>query len=86
MYTIKRRIRGPCVIISNQVFTGPLDADQNGVLRVTLSNRDGTEKDVRDLETLFSQLHFDVKIHREKDLAVILNSSVVKTSLSQESS
>lgn len=66
VYSMKKRIRGRCVIISNQTFIGPLEPDRKGVLRVTLPARLGTEKDVNDLQSLFEQLHFEVVRHREK--------------------
>lgn len=65
VYSMKKRIRGRCVIISNQTFTGPLERDKKGVMRVTLPVRLGTEKDVNDLKNLFEQLQFEVVIHRE---------------------
>ena len=69
---MKKRIRGRCVIISNQTFIGPLEPDRKGVLRVTLPARLGTEKDVNDLQSLFEQLHFEVVRHREKKAQVCL--------------
>ena len=67
---MKKRVRGRCVIVSNQTFTGPLEPDKKGVLRVILPVRQGTEKDVNDLENLFQQLHFEVVRHREKKAQV----------------
>lgn len=62
---MKRRIRGTCLIISNQLFFGPSVKDEKGIQRVALAPRHGTEKDVKDLTNLFSQLHFNVVTHRD---------------------
>lgn len=60
VYSMKKLCRGRCLIISNQVFHGPLEKDKHGVMRCILPARQGTVKDVEDLKELFCQLHFDV--------------------------
>ena len=79
---MKKRIRGRCVILSNQTFMGPLERDKKGVMRVVLPARLGTEKDVNNLESLFEQLHFDVVKHREKKAQVCLMHQVFVTTSS----
>lgn len=66
VYSMKKLKRGRCVIISNQVFNGPLKRDTHGILRCILPARQGTAKDVKDLTSLFQQLHFTVQEHNER--------------------
>ena len=67
---MKKQKRGRCVIISNQVFYGPLKRDRQGVSRCILPARQGTAKDVLNLTHLFEQFHFDVAEHTEKKAQV----------------
>ena len=70
MYAIRKRKRGKCLIFSNKSFTGPLEIDCNGINRIALDTRLGAEKDEDRLEQLFTQLHFDVVIHRNQKKSV----------------
>ncbi|KAL4221023.1 Caspase 9 [Mactra antiquata] len=60
VYSMKKRCRGRCFIISNNTFYGPLQEDKKGIKRCLLAPRHGTDKDVSDLKKMFEQLHFDV--------------------------
>ena len=53
-----RRKRGRAVIINNKYF-------------VKYQVRDGCEKDVEDLENLFTKIHFIVEVHKDKTAQVI---------------
>ena len=76
---MKKQKRGRCVIISNQVFKGPLKKDSQGVLRCILPARLGTAKDVMNLTHLFQQFHFDVAEHTEKKAQVIQQENKTNT-------
>ncbi|XP_045161198.2 caspase-3-like [Mercenaria mercenaria] len=65
VYSMKKRCRGRCLILSNQTFYGPLEKDSKGVARCILPSRHGTVKDRDDLKVLFKQLHFDVITRNE---------------------
>ena len=59
VYSMRKIIRGRCVIVSNKTFKKPK------------LERRGTDKDVEKLTELFKQLHFDVIIHKNKKAEVM---------------
>ena len=59
------------MIINNKIFHGPV-RKIDGKNRVLLAMREGTDEDVRGLEKLFSDLHFHVKTHKDKNAQVMV--------------
>lgn len=67
---MKRNPRGRAVIINNKIFHGPVQKI-DGKNRVMLAMREGTDEDVQGLHKLFTDLHFHVKIHKDKNAQVL---------------
>lgn len=57
------------MIINNKIFHGPVK-EIDGKNRVMLAMREGTDEDVAGLEKLFKELHFHVKVHKDKNAGV----------------
>ena len=53
-----RRVRGRAVIINNENF-------------VQSTHRAGCQEDVKDLQTLFDAIHFDVVLHQDQTAQVV---------------
>lgn len=71
-YQMKRNPRGRAVIINNKIFHGPVQKI-DGKNRVMLAMREGTDEDVQGLHKLFTDLHFHVKIHKDKNAQKIVD-------------
>ena len=71
-YMMKRNPRGRVVIINNKIFHGPMVMVE-GKNRVMLSMREGTDEDAKGLTKLFTDLHFHVKEHKDKNAMKILD-------------
>lgn len=71
-YSLRKMRRGRCMIINNESFTGPVEKDENGELRVTLPTRHGTQRDVDDISSLFIQFLFTIDVNKNKSAQEIL--------------
>lgn len=71
-YQMKRNPRGRVVIINNKIFHGPVK-EINGKNRVMLAMREGTDEDALGLHKLFTELHFIVKEHKDKNSQKIID-------------
>ena len=75
---MNRNPRGRVVIINNKIFHGPMVMVE-GKNRVMLSMREGTDEDAEGLTKLFTDLHFHVKEHKDKNAQVLSKTRVFET-------
>ncbi|XP_061163366.1 caspase-6-like [Saccostrea echinata] len=80
-YKMGRKPRGRVLVINNKIFFGPLEKDDVGMKRVTLTNREGTDKDEEKIKEVFEQMNFVVDVFLDKkgeDIKDILRREVEK--------
>ncbi|XP_062607321.1 caspase-6-like [Saccostrea cucullata] len=65
-YKMGRKPRGRVLVINNKIFFGPLEKDDVGKKRVTLTDRLGTEQDEIKIREVFEQMNFVVDVFNDK--------------------